>query len=87
MAEPRTRMTNSWDCFDTLVARRRFTPISVFDELAEIHGLPDFTKRRRAAESRAPETLDSIYDELAKDYGWSETEKDHFKDQEIEAEL
>lgn len=78
---------NSWDCFDTLVARRRFTPFSVFDEIGEQNELPDFTERRRAAEARAPLTLDGIYDELAKDYGWNKYQIDHFKDQEIEAEL
>lgn len=80
-------MTTSWDCFDTLVARRRFSPISVFDELAQKHGLPDFTPRRRAAEARAPWTLDSIYDELAKDYRWNREQIEEYKAMEIAAEI
>lgn len=80
-------MTISWDCFDTLVARRRFDPLTVFDDMGERLGLENFTHRRKDAESRAPWTLDSIYDELAKDYGWGEDEKAYYKGQEILAEI
>ena len=80
-------MTTSWDCFDTLVARRRFDPLTVFDDMGEKLGLENFTQRRKAAESRAPWTLDSIYEELAKDYGWGEDEKAYYKMNEILAEI
>ncbi len=80
-------MTTSWDCFDTLVTRRKFNPLSVFDAMGISLNLHDFTRRRKVAESRAPWTLRSIYDELAKDYQWSETEKQYFMQAEIDAEL
>lgn len=80
-------MTTSWDCFDTLVARRRFDPLTVFDDMGTRLQLDNFTQRRKAAESRAPWTLDTIYDELAKDYKWTEEEKNHYKDLEIFAEV
>lgn len=80
-------MTTSWDCFDTLVARRRFNPLTVFDDMGDKLGLENFTQRRKAAESRAPWTLDLIYEELAKDYGWEEDEKAYYKEQEILAEI
>jgi hypothetical protein len=80
-------MTTSWDCFDTLVARRRFDPLTVFDDMSKKLELDNFTQRRKAAESRAPWTLDSIYEELAKDYGWGEYEKAYYKEQEILAEI
>lgn len=80
-------MTTSWDCFDTLVTRRRFDPLSVFDAMGVDLNLHDFTRRRKAAESRAPWTLQSIYDELAKDYQWSESEKQEYMQAEIDAEL
>lgn len=80
-------MTTSWDCFDTLVTRRRYDPLSVFDWMGDQYELQNFTQRRKAAESRAPWTLDSIYDELAKDYGWTNSQLDHYKQAEIDAEL
>lgn len=80
-------MTTSWDCFDTLVTRRKFNPLSVFDEMGISLNLHDFTRRRKAAESRAPWTLQSIYDELAKDYQWNENEKQKYMQAEIDAEL
>lgn len=80
-------MTTSWDCFDTLVARRKLDPLSVFYDIGEKHGLNNFTARRKAAESRAPWTLDSIYEELAKDFGWDETQREKYKQVEIDAEI
>lgn len=80
-------MATSWDCFDTLVTRRRFDPLSVFDAIGRTHRLDDFTRRRKAAESRAPWTLDSIYRELAKDFGWSPEEEETYKRIEIKAEI
>lgn len=80
-------MTTSWDCFDTLVTRVRLDPLTVFDWMGEKYGLADFTRRRKAAESRAPETLFSIYEELAKDYQWTEEEKAFYKRAEIQAEI
>ena len=80
-------MTTSWDCFDTLVTRARFDPLSVFDWMGEQYNLANFTQRRKAAESRAPNTLFSIYEELAKDFQWTEGAKEYYKQKEIEAEL
>ncbi len=80
-------MTTSWDCFDTLVTRRKFNPLSVFDAMGEGLGLQGFTHRRKAAESRCPWTLQTIYDELSKDYGWNENEKQYYMQAEINAEL
>jgi hypothetical protein len=80
-------MTTSWDCFDTLVARRKMVPFSVFDALAKKHGLSDFTARRRAAEARAPSSLKTIYDELAKDYQWTEEQKEACQQAEIDEEV
>jgi hypothetical protein len=80
-------MTTSWDCFDTLVTRARFDPLTVFNWMGEEYGLANFTQRRKAAESRAPSTLFSIYEELAKDFQWTINEKEYYKQKEIEAEL
>lgn len=80
-------MTTSWDCFDTLVTRARFDPLSVFHWMGEEYGLVNFTQRRKAAESRAPNTLFSIYEELANDFQWTTEEKECYKQKEIKAEL
>jgi hypothetical protein len=80
-------MTTSWDCFDTLVARRRLEPTTVFDAMGERYGLANFTPRRKSAEARAPWTLESIYNELAKDYQWTAVEKEQYKQAEIDEEI
>lgn len=74
---------NSWDCFDTLVARRYYQPNTVFEDMAEKLSLKNFTQRRKAAEFRSPYNLDSIYEELAKDYEWTNSLKEFYKDQEV----
>lgn len=80
-------MTTSWDCFDTLVTRRKLDPLTVFDDMGVKLGLNNFTHRRKSAESRAPWTLDSIYEELGKDYGWDKSTESWYKNLEIEAEI
>lgn len=80
-------MTTSWDCFDTLVARRYYYPRTVFDAIGSDLGLSDFTRRRMAAESRAPSTLEAIYIELAKDYGWDDETRESIKGREIAKEI
>jgi hypothetical protein len=80
-------MTTSWDCFDTLVTRRRLDPLSVFDDMGKKLGLDNFTVRRKAAEGRAPWTLHTIYAELAKDYQWTDSQSEYYKQEEINAEL
>lgn len=80
-------MTTSWDCFDTLVTRRRYDPLSVLQGMGEEQELHNFMPRRKAAEARAPWTLQTIYDELAKDYQWTNAEKEKYMQLEIEEEL
>jgi hypothetical protein len=41
---------NSWDCFDTLVARRFFHPHSIFEEVERISGRKGFVKLRKSFE-------------------------------------
>lgn len=54
----------SWDCFDTLIARRFFHPTSIFDEVAARIGVPDFTARRISAERTSDQTYQGIYRNL-----------------------
>jgi hypothetical protein len=52
---------NSWDCFDTLVARRFVEPISIFREVEKRFNISNFTKRRRKAEKETKGTYAEIY--------------------------
>jgi hypothetical protein len=51
----------SWDCFDTLVARRFVDPRSIFQEVEKRFNIPNFVKRRRKAEKQAKGPYTEIY--------------------------
>jgi hypothetical protein len=55
---------NSWDCFDTLIARRYFHPKTVFDEVGKIIGDPNFKEKRVLAEKQSNRTYSDIYKRL-----------------------
>jgi len=59
-----TRKMKSWDCFDTLVARRYHNSTSIFDEVGKRLSIPGFTKMRIEAEQNSDGTIDSIYENL-----------------------
>ena len=68
---------NSWDCFDTLIARNLITPSSIFDIVGKKIGDPDFTYKRKKAERSSSGTYLDIYEKLP----------DVNKDLELETEL
>lgn len=55
---------NSWDCFDTLIARLHFHPKTVFDEVGRRIGDPDFRSKRVTAEKSSNKTYEDIYARL-----------------------
>lgn len=55
---------NSWDCFDTLVARKYFHPQTVFQAVAKKLNDPTFVQRRIQAEKQSNGTYESIYKNL-----------------------
>jgi hypothetical protein len=55
---------NSWDCFDTLVARRFVEPYTVFEEVGKRLGIEKFSKLRRWAEKNSDKTYEGIYKNL-----------------------
>jgi len=55
---------NSWDCFDTLIARKYFHPKTVFDEVGRRIGDPEFKAKRVAAEKASNKTYEDIYARL-----------------------
>jgi hypothetical protein len=70
-------MINSWDCFDTILARYYHRPISIFEEIQIITTDYNFTKNRIAAEQKASiKNLEEIYKYLP----------GHDKDLEVEIE-
>jgi hypothetical protein len=58
----------SFDLFDTLVARRCYDPISIFEAVESQSGIAGFARRRQNEESRLWQagdcTLDDIYVQL-----------------------
>lgn len=56
---------NSWDCFDTLIARRFYYPRSIFNEVGKIINDPNFTEKRVLAEKKSKtKTYEEIYSRL-----------------------
>lgn len=55
---------NSWDCFDTLIARLHYHPKTVFDEVGRRIGDPEFKSKRVAAEKASNKTYEDIYKRL-----------------------
>lgn len=54
----------SWDCFDTLVARRFGHPHTIFEEVGRRLKLDNFVKQRVKAEKRSNKTYKGIYENL-----------------------
>tara|TARA_R110000868_G_scaffold58409_2_gene180386 strand:- start:5 stop:1210 length:1206 start_codon:yes stop_codon:yes gene_type:complete len=55
---------NSWDCFDTLIARKHYHPKTVFDEVGRRIDDPNFKAKRVAAEKASNKTYADIYARL-----------------------
>ncbi len=54
----------SWDCFDTLVARRFIYPYTIFEEVGRQLKIENFVKLRTKAEKRSNGTYFDIYNNL-----------------------
>jgi hypothetical protein len=78
---------NSWDCFDTLVARRKRHPHSVFDSLSKTLNWTSFKADRIQAEIKASKTLKDIYEELCAARGYSKDTAHLLMELEIQAEI
>lgn len=55
---------NSWDCFDTLIARRFVHPYSVFDEVGKRLNIANFRELRISAERNGGTSYEKIYKNL-----------------------
>jgi FMN phosphatase YigB (HAD superfamily) len=81
---------NSFDIFDTLIARSCFEPVKIHEQVEKKTGVEAFARHRRAAEiavSNREYTLDDIYVEMGRMQGWSAALLDRLKQAEIDAEL
>ncbi|MBV9510322.1 MAG: hypothetical protein JO303_08595 [Caulobacteraceae bacterium] len=81
---------NSFDVFDTLIARRCIEPHRIFDQIEAACSLAGFAAARRAAETAVaagPYVLADIYARLAQDLGLPAAEGERLMALEIEAEL
>jgi hypothetical protein len=89
-APPARRRLDSFDVFDTLIARRCIEPHRVFEKLERRSGIEAFAERRRLAEAAVaagPYGLADIYARLGQDLGLSEAVTHRLMELEIEAEL
>jgi GR25 family glycosyltransferase involved in LPS biosynthesis len=78
----------SFDVWDTLVARECAHPTDIFRYMQMEYGLPaDFQQERMRAESRSVGTLDSIYQELGVHYKWNTEYTAYVKRLEVVTEL
>jgi hypothetical protein len=81
---------NSFDVFDTLIARRCVDAARIFEALEVTHGVAGFARSRREAEwavSGPDLTLDGIYGELAHRLALSPELAGALRQAEIDAEL
>ncbi len=81
---------NSFDVFDTLIARRCIEPTLIFQQVEAETQVPDFASHRRAAETAllsGPYTLDDVYARLSQVLGLDEAATAALKTAEITAEL
>ena len=89
-ASAERRQVNSFDVFDTLIARRCIEPERIFDSVERRLGVPGFARHRRQAESALSgndTNLDAIHAELARRMGLGQSESNRLKAAEIAAEL
>ncbi len=81
---------NSFDIFDTLIARRCLQPWGIFQQVGARIGKPDFLQTRIAAEAQLAGqdyTLHHIYDRLAALWQLTPAQAESLKATEIAAEL
>jgi glycosyltransferase involved in cell wall biosynthesis len=81
---------NSFDVFDTLIARRCVEPWRIFEQVGVKLGRPDFTQARIASEAQLAGrdyTLHDIYQQLAASWTLTPGEAETLQSAEIAAEL
>lgn len=91
MTDPR-RTANSYDVFDTLLARRCVTPVGIFTQVESALNAPGFAAVRHAAEQQLaaqgrPFDLRAIYAHLVATQTLSSADADRLIDAEIDAEF
>jgi hypothetical protein len=78
---------NSYDIYDTIIARKVKNPTDIFDIIEKKSNIPNFKKNRIIAEQNAGLTLDSIYQQFKEVTGLSEPDIGKLKKLEIETEI
>jgi hypothetical protein len=88
--DARRPTVNSFDLFDTLVARRCHDPIAIFRNLESQTKIKDFARIRQSLESRlwhaGDYELDDIYDLIGKETNWEKATLDRLKMMELAEE-
>ncbi len=77
---------NSFDVFDTILARLRIHPYTIFDQIEKEYPFNDFRRLRSIAEQKSNGSYDSIYNEFKNITGMSVQEINKLKEYEINVE-
>lgn len=81
---------NTFDVFDTLIARRCVFPLAIFALVERKTAITGFAQARRQAEQKLlgqPYSFDDIYTELGKNFGITHDNINLLKEAEIEMEM
>ena len=77
---------NSFDVFDTLLARRYFTSDPVWHHLAKEYNLPNFVQQRKSADTGG-RSYDQIYDQLVATGAITAEQRNAIATRELELEI
>jgi len=78
---------NSYDIFDTLIARKCMKPDNVFDDIEKTYPFPNFKSIRIQSEIKSNGTLDNIYVQFQKTTNITDEELIKLKHYELSKEL
>jgi predicted HAD superfamily hydrolase len=81
------KKVNSYDIFDTILARKCIYPDNIFDIIGDKYNIPLFRYYRQKAEKISnPKNYENIYNNLKNLLKWSETKKSEMQQIEIDTE-
>ena len=81
------RVANSFDIFDTILARKVLRPSDIFSIIEEKFPFPNFRHYRSTAEGYSNGIFDTIYERIESMFGVSKEICDKLKEYEIETEI
>jgi hypothetical protein len=81
------KKVNSYDIYDTIIARTMLDPTTIFDLIEKKTQIIDFKNIRMKAQAQNGQTLDTIYDRFKIITGFSDKQIEDLKEVEIQTEI